>query len=123
VAWESRSAFLYPRMQIVRQKFGGEEILSYFCGEKGEKVMTTLQLNAELYRAMGVIADDEGLMRKALKYIKKLAVKKREQDETLIPKGEYLESLERGEEEFRQGKTFAMLPGESFSDFRKRIGR
>ena len=85
--------------------------------------MTTLQLNAELYRAMGVIADDEGLMRKALKYIKKLAIKKREQDETLIPTGEYLESLERGEEEFRQGKTFAMLPGESFSDFRKRIGR
>ena len=83
--------------------------------------MTTLQLNAELYRAMGVIADDEGLMRKALKYIKKLAVKKNEQDETLIPKGEYLD--ERGEEEFRQGKTFAMLPGESFSDFRKRIGR
>ena len=85
--------------------------------------MTTLQLNAELYRAMGVIADDEGLMRKALKYIKKLATKKVEQDDSVISKEEYLASLERGEEEFRQGKTFAMQPGESFSDFRKRIGR
>ena len=38
--------------------------------------MTALQLNAELYRAMGYIAEDEGLMLKAVKYIKKLAAKK-----------------------------------------------
>ena len=35
--------------------------------------MTALQLNAELYRAMGVIADDETLMTKVLNYVKKLA--------------------------------------------------
>ena len=32
--------------------------------------MTTIQLNAEIYRAMGVIAEDEGLMKRALKYLK-----------------------------------------------------
>lgn len=44
--------------------------------------MTTVQLNAEVYRTMGVIAEDEGLLRQALKYLKKLAAKK--QDETLM---------------------------------------
>jgi len=38
--------------------------------------MTALQLNAEMYRALGQIADDVNLMEKALKYVKKLAAKK-----------------------------------------------
>ncbi len=33
--------------------------------------MDALQLNAEIYRAMSEIAEDETLMNKALKYIKK----------------------------------------------------
>ena len=35
--------------------------------------MTALQLNAELYRAMGEIADNETLLEKVLKYVKSLA--------------------------------------------------
>ena len=35
--------------------------------------MTALELNAELYRAMGEIANDETLMNKVLKYVKGLA--------------------------------------------------
>ena len=34
--------------------------------------MTTLQLNAELYRAMGEIADNEKLLAKVLAYVKGL---------------------------------------------------
>lgn len=34
--------------------------------------MTALQLNAELYRAMGEIADNETLLAKVLKYVKSL---------------------------------------------------
>ena len=37
--------------------------------------MTALQLNAELFRAMGKIADDETLMKKVLNYVKRLAAK------------------------------------------------
>lgn len=37
--------------------------------------MTTLQMNAELFRAMSEIAEDEALMAKLLKYVRKLAVK------------------------------------------------
>ena len=57
--------------------------------------MTTLQLNAELYRAMGEIADDEALMTKVLKYVKKLAAKKN--DPTLMTKEEFFAKLERAE--------------------------
>ena len=39
--------------------------------------MTAFELNAELYRAMGEIADDETLMVKVLKYVKKLATAKK----------------------------------------------
>ncbi len=82
--------------------------------------MTTLQLNAELYRAMGEIADDEALMAKVLKYVKKLAAKKN--DPTLMTKEEFFAKLERGEEEYRQGKCVRMLPGESVSDMLRRCG-
>lgn len=82
--------------------------------------MTTLQLNAELYRAMGEIADDEALMTKVLKYVKKLAAKKN--DPTLMTKEEFFAKLERGEEEYRQGKCVRMLPGESVSDMLRRCG-
>ena len=49
--------------------------------------MTTFELNAELYRAMGEIADDETLMTKVLKYVKKLAATKN--DPTLMTKEEF----------------------------------
>lgn len=40
--------------------------------------MTAIELNAELYRAMGEIADDETLLAKVLKYVKSLAPNKKE---------------------------------------------
>jgi C4-type Zn-finger protein len=78
--------------------------------------MTTLQLNAEIYRAMGVIADDEGLLNQALKYLKKLAAKK--QDETLMTKEEFFARVDKA----RQGKSAAMLPNENLTEFLKRQG-
>ena len=36
--------------------------------------MTALELNAEIYRAMGEIANDETLLAKVLKYVKGLAL-------------------------------------------------
>ena len=82
--------------------------------------MTALQMNAELFRAMGEIADDETMMAKVLKYVKKLAAQKA--DPTLMTKEEFFAKLERAEEEYRQGKTYRMLPGENLEDFLKRIG-
>jgi len=44
--------------------------------------MTAVQLNAELFRQLSIIAEDEGLMAKMLKYAKKLTAKKEKMDET-----------------------------------------
>ena len=65
--------------------------------------MTAIQLNAELFRLLSIIAEDESMMTKLLRYAKKLTAKK--EDETLVSKEEFMASLERGEEEYRQGKT------------------
>lgn len=78
--------------------------------------MTTVQLNAEVYRTMGVIAEDEGLLRQALKYLKKLAAKK--QDETLMTREQFFARVD----EAKQGKSATMLLGENLSDFLRRQG-
>jgi hypothetical protein len=66
--------------------------------------MTALELNAEFYKTMGIIANDESLMSKAL------------------TKEEFLAKLERGEEEYRQGKCVRLQPGESLSEMLRRSG-
>lgn len=70
---------------------------------KQVKIMTTLQLNAELYRAMGEIADDETLMKKVLKYVKKLAATKKA-DPTLMTKEEFFAHVDEALEQARQGR-------------------
>ena len=42
--------------------------------------MTTIELNAELYRAMGEIANDENLLAKVLKYVKSLSPAQKKKD-------------------------------------------
>ena len=78
--------------------------------------MTALHLNAELYRAMGVIADDETLMTKVLKYVKKLAAKK--EDASLMTKEEFLARVDKAKE----GPSYEMLSGENLTDFLTRQG-
>lgn len=82
--------------------------------------MTAIQLNAELYKAMSVIAQDESLMTKVLKYVKKLAAQK--EDPTLMTKEDFFKKLEKGEEEYRKGKCYKMLPNEDLDDFLDRVG-
>jgi hypothetical protein len=85
--------------------------------------MTALELNAELFKVMSTIAEDESMMTKALNYIKKLASSKsKSQDPTLMTKEEFLAKLEKGEEEYRQGKCVRLQPGESLSEMLRRSG-
>ena len=48
--------------------------------------MTAIQLNAELYRAMGEIADNEKLLAKVLTYVKSLVPAKKTKTETTTEK-------------------------------------
>lgn len=83
--------------------------------------MTTLELNAEFFRQMGIIADDENYMKRALKYIKKLAVQKQEEDDSLMTKEEYFAKIDRSLQQAREGKVHEMLPNESLDDFLRRV--
>ena len=82
--------------------------------------MTALQLNAELYRTMGIIAEDEALLAKLLKYAKKLVSKK--EDPTLMSKEEFFRSVDEAREEIKEGKGIRMRPDESLDDFLRRVG-
>ena len=68
--------------------------------------MTALQLNAELYRELSVIAEDESLMKKALKAIKRIAAKKRMIDETdyIMSSSAMVKILNEGDKEIEEGK-------------------
>lgn len=68
--------------------------------------MTALQLNAELFRELSIIAEDESLMKKALKALKKLSAKKQAMDETeyLLSSPAMAEILRQGEEDIKNGK-------------------
>jgi hypothetical protein len=67
--------------------------------------MTTLELNAQLFRELSVIAEDEGMMKKALKAIKRLAAQKRAMDETeyIMSSPAMVDILREGEKEIEEG--------------------
>lgn len=68
--------------------------------------MTTMELNAELFRQLSIIAEDETLMRKAVKAIRKLAQKKEEENKTeYISKEEILEGIDAGLKDLKAGRT------------------
>lgn len=68
--------------------------------------MTALQMNAELFRELSIIAEDEGLMQKALKYLKKLSAKKQTMDETeyLMSSPAMADILRQGDEDIKNGR-------------------
>ena len=65
--------------------------------------MDALQLNAEIYRNLGVIAEEESLLRKAAKYIKKLA-DQWQNDPTCMSKEEYFAMLDRSNAQAERGE-------------------
>lgn len=65
--------------------------------------MKTMQLNAELLRNMSIIAEDENLLRRAAKYMRKLVAEKQE-DPTLLTKEEFFARVDKAEKEIAEGK-------------------
>ena len=78
--------------------------------------MTSLQVNAEFFRALGEIADDETLMSKAVKYVKKLASEKKK-DPSLMTKEEFFRRVD----EAKKGPSYRMNPDEDVTTFLNRI--
>ena len=67
--------------------------------------MTTMQLNAELLRELSVIAEDEGMMKRALRALKRITASKKAQDETeyILSSPRMVEILREGEREIAEG--------------------
>ena len=65
--------------------------------------MTAIQMNAELLRNMSIIAEDENLLKRAVKYLRKLVAEK--EDSSLMTEEEFFAKIERAEKQ--PGKSFA----------------
>jgi len=65
--------------------------------------MTAIQMNAELLRNMSIIAEDENLLKRAAKYLRKLVAEKN--DPTLMSEEDFFAKIERAEKQ--SGKSFA----------------
>lgn len=82
--------------------------------------MTTVQmdqLTAQAYRDMGVIVEDESSLRRAAKYLRKLA-KDLNSDNAEMTKDEFFAKLDKAKE----GTGDSMLPNEDLTAFLKRLG-
>ncbi len=77
-------------------------------------------MNAEFFRQLSIIAEDEDLSAKLMRYVKKLTAKK--QDPTLMTEEEFYANVDEAIEQARQGRVHRMAPGESLDDFLTRVG-
>lgn len=73
-----------------------------------------------MLRLMSIVAEDENMLKRAVKYLKTL-VSKRE-DPTLMSREEFFEKIDRGLQQAREGKVTRMLPGETMDDLLRRKG-
>jgi len=63
---------------------------------------SSLSLNADFLRDLSVIAEDETLLAKAVKYIRKLAAKK--EDPTLMTKEEFFAQVDKSRAQYERGE-------------------
>jgi len=79
--------------------------------------MTALQLNTDIYRSLGIISENESVLRRVAKYLNRVA-KQMTEDPTCMTKEEYFRRLDEAE----KGKKYSMLPNESLDEMLTRLG-
>ena len=65
--------------------------------------MTAIQLNAEMLRNMSIIAEDENLLKRAAKYLRKLVAEKKA-DPTEMTREEFFAHVDKAERQIAEGK-------------------
>lgn len=83
--------------------------------------MTAIQMNAQILRNMSIIAEDEHLLKRAAKYLRKLVAEK-QADPTLLTKEDFFARVDEARDQIRRGEGVEMLPDESLDEFLKRVG-
>lgn len=84
--------------------------------------MTAVQfreLNAEILRNLGVIAEDEKMMNRLAKYLRKLV--KEKEDPTLMSKEEFFSKIDLSLEEARKGDVHRIENKEQLAQFLKSL--
>ena len=68
--------------------------------------MTSLQLNAELFRELSIISEDEGMMKKAIKALKRITAQKQTMDETeyIMSSSKMVDVLRQVDEDIKNGR-------------------
>ena len=79
-----------------------------------------MELNAQIWRDIAEIADDEALMIRLAKYLKCLTAKKN--DPTEMTKEEFYRHIEAAEAQYARGEYSEMLPGEDLTTHLRRLG-
>lgn len=79
--------------------------------------MTAIQLNAEMLRNMSIIAEDENLLKRAAKYLRKLVAEK-QTEPTEFTREEFFARID----EAKKGPTFELHDDETLEDLMKRVG-
>ena len=77
-----------------------------------------LELNEELFSTLAEISQDENLMRKAVKSLKRILSKAQKDDPTLMTKEEFFARIE----EASKGPTYVLKPGETVEELINRVG-
>ena len=70
------------------------------------KTMKTIQLEGEILRNLGIIAEDKTILTKVAKYLRRMA-KQASQDSTLMSKEEFFARVEEAEQDIKEGKGIA----------------
>ena len=83
--------------------------------------MTAIQMSAEILRDMSIIAEDENLLKRAVKYLRKLVAEK-EKDPTLLSKEDFFARVDEAREQIKRGEGIEMLPNETLDEFIERVG-
>lgn len=65
--------------------------------------MSTVNLNAEIYEALSIIAKDESLLKRAVRSLKRLAAQKK--DDALMTEEEFFAVVDKSLEEAKAGNT------------------
>ena len=70
---------------------------------KDRYVMTAIELNAEMLRNMSIIAEDENLLKRAAKYLRKLVAEKTA-DPTEFTREEFFARIDKARNDIAEGK-------------------
>ena len=94
-----------------------KKMYTFAANFEKEAIMTALELNADIYRSLGILSEDESMLKRAAKYLKRLANELTD-DPTCMSKEEFLARVD----EAKKGPTFRMLPDETLDEMLTRLG-